>query len=89
MFDVMALDRPGDNNWKKIGEFYNETPFIKSLYGDERLFFQHQGANLDLDWWTAHDPDFSKDKRNVMREAMKDVVKNAPAWLDDDGNSVF
>lgn len=87
MFNVMALDRPGDTSWVKIGEMYNETTFTKSLYGDERLFFQHGGANLDLDWWEAHDPNY--DRRATMRPLTSQFLRNAPAWFDRNGNNKF
>ena len=82
MFDVMALDRPGDTRWVKVGELYNKTEFTKSLYGDERLFFNHEAAGKDLTWWEEHDRNF--DRRAVRDHIRPELLPAAPAWSDPD-----
>ena len=40
-----ALD---SDEWYEIAEIYSTSTFKQSLWGDERLFFQHSGLNSDL-----------------------------------------
>lgn len=40
LFDVYAIDEPFDDE-EKIGELTLESHLTQSLWGDERLFFEH------------------------------------------------
>ena len=56
MFEVYALDKPNGTNkiWSTpedeilIGHIYSRSFFTQSLWGDERLLFQHSSLSKDL-----------------------------------------
>ena len=49
MFDVWARDLPTDPDSEtfQIGRIETTSEFTQSLWGDERLFFQHNWMFLD------------------------------------------
>ena len=54
LYDIYAVDTPwverphGAPSVKKIGEIRLKTGFVKSTFGDTRLFFQHKFFNREL-----------------------------------------
>lgn len=43
LYEVFGVDDESDAG-KKIGEIITSSPFISSKFGDERLYFQHEGT---------------------------------------------
>merc|ERR1711990_1040182 len=39
--------------WTRVGSLHTRSEFTKSLWGDERLFFQHGWLSLDRDHHTV------------------------------------
>ena len=49
LYEVYGKDTAfPEEEYFKIGEILTKSTFTQSLWGDERLFFQHGGLNLDL-----------------------------------------
>jgi len=47
IFDVWARNESKDDPWVKIGKLETRSRFTQSLWGDERLFFQHDDMKND------------------------------------------
>lgn len=63
LYKVYAKNTPKATtveDWFQIGEIKSTSTFVKSLWGDERLFFQHQALYHDLRELS------SRDKREVQ-----------------------
>lgn len=61
LYDVYVLASPDDSE-VKIGSLRTTSPFVTSNWGDEKLFFQHNLMDLDLDVhpeWVKKSPSFS------------------------------
>ena len=57
-----ALD---SDEWYEIAEIYSTSTFKQSLWGDERLFFQHSGLNEDLQYLDDNFRTENKFQKNV------------------------
>ena len=57
-----ALD---SDEWFEIAEVYSTSKFYASLWGDERLFYQHGGLNADLKYLDDNFRADNKFARNV------------------------
>lgn len=47
LYTVQATDGVAED-WFDLGHIYTTSNFSQSLWGDERLFFQHSGLTVDL-----------------------------------------
>lgn len=68
ILDVWAMDRPGEPLFK-IAEIELDTPLITSLFGDQRMYFQHVKTNEDMDLW---DKELKKASKKIDPKASSD-----------------
>ena len=60
LYEVYGRDSDlPEDEWEKIGSIYTKSFFTQSLWGDERLFFEHEKLGNDLDFISES---FKKDK---------------------------
>ena len=84
LYEVYGRESPlAEDDYVKIGEIHTKSFFTQSLWGDERLFFQHGGLNLDIGFL----PDgFRKDKKVNQFTPQFDLEKygdwNNPSTFD-------
>jgi hypothetical protein len=64
LFDVMAKFNPEDE-YEEIGQILLHTELFRSTFGDERLFFQHETINRDL---------------NKLKQQGEEGIARARAW---------
>ena len=84
LYEVYGRESPlPEDDYVKIGEIHTKSFFTQSLWGDERLFFQHGGLNLDLQFLPER---FRRDKQVNTLSPQFDLEKygdwNNPATFD-------